>query len=191
MRPFHETAPTGPTAARAAAMQALVPVLETPRLILRAPRIEDFDAFAAMVLGPQGEHYGSCQTREDAWAEFIQLCVTWLLRGHGAWTVTDKATSEVLGVVQIGAEPGDQEPELGWIVSEAAEGKGIAQEAAKAVREEALGGFALSSLVSYIHHRNHRSVALAERLGAIRDQAAEARLDDEFRVYRHAPGAAI
>lgn len=187
--PFHETAPTGPTAALAARMQALVPVLETGRLILRAPRVDDFDAFAAMVSGPRGAFYGRPETREDAWAIFMQLVGTWPLRGHGAWTVTDRATGKVLGIVQIGAEPGDMEPELGWIIAEDAEGRGIAQEAAAAVRAQAFGPLGLSSLVSYIDVANTRSATLAERLGARRDPSAEAALsdDDKCRVYRHFP----
>ena len=189
MTAFHETAPEGPTANLAAAMQALVPTLHTDRLVLRAPVIGDFDAFAAMVLGPQGRFYGHRQTREDAWADFMQLTGTWYLRGHGAWTVTDKASGAVLGFVQIGAEPGDREPELGYLVSEAAEGKGIALEAAEAVRAQALGPFALPSLVSYVAPENSRSIALAGRLGTRRDEAAEADMpeDDRALVFRHAP----
>ncbi|MEQ8898837.1 MAG: GNAT family N-acetyltransferase [Roseovarius sp.] len=188
---FHETAPSGPTADLAARFQALIPVLETDRLILRAPRIEDFDGFATMVCGERGTYFGHPGTRADAWQGFMQITGTWALRGHGAWAVTDRATGTLLGFVQLGAEPGDLEPELGWIVSAEAEGKGIAHEAAEAVRAHALGAFALPSLVSYIDARNTRSCTLADRLGARRDPAAEAAIaglqDDGEHcvVYRH------
>ena len=186
---FHETAPSGPTAQIAMAMQALIPVIETERLRLRAPRIEDFDAFANAVSGPRGQYYGDYDDREGAWADFIQLTGTWLLRGHGAWTVTDKTTHAVLGLVQIGAEPGDQEPELGFIVSQEAEGKSVAFEAAKAVRDHGFGAFKLPSLVSYVDAQNARSAALARRLGAQRDKTAEAGFpkDDRPLVFRHQP----
>lgn len=185
--PFHETAPTGPAAALAARMQALIPVLETERLILRGPRIEDFDAFADMIAGPRGAFYGQPETREDAWAIFMQLVGTWPLRGHGAWTVTDRATGTVLGMVHIGAEPGDMEPELGWVLAEETEGEGVAREAAGAVRALAFETLGLASLVSYVDDANTRSAALADRLGARRDPAAEAALPDagKCRVYRH------
>ncbi|WP_422025366.1 GNAT family N-acetyltransferase [Roseovarius sp.] len=189
--PFHETPPTGATADLAARIQALIPVLETERLVLRAPRIEDFEAFAAMVDGPRGSFFGHPQTRADAWEIFMQLTGTWPLRGHGAWTITDRASGAVLGMVLIGAEPGDMEPELGWAVTPEAEGRGIAFEAAQAVRDHAFGPLGLTRLVSYVDADNIRSVALAERLGATRDQAAEAALPEADRcaVYRHsAPG---
>lgn len=189
-KPFHETLSTGPAATTAAKMQALVPLLTTDRMILRAPRIEDFDAFAEMLAPPRGKFYGDCQTREDAWGEFMQLNATWLLRGYGAWAMTDRASGEVLGFVQIGAEPGDWEPELGWVVSEAAEGKGYAREAARAVRAYAFDTLGLPSLVSYVDEDNTRSARLAESLGATRDPEAESWLneDEACCVYRHPKG---
>ena len=185
--PFHETAPSGPMAALASQMQALIPVLKTERLILRGPRIEDFDAFAAMGEGPRGQFYGRPKTRDDAWANFMQLTGTWALRGHGAWTVTDRTDGAILGFVQIGAEPGDMEPELGWIVSYDAEGHGLAFEAAQAVRAQGFGPFALAKMVSSLDARNSRSQALAQRLGAKRDTDAEARLPEAEAcfVFRH------
>ena len=192
MTPFHETLSTGPAAATAQQMQALVPVLETDRMILRAPQITAFDAFADMLSPPRGKFYGDCQTREDAWGEFMQLNATWLLRGYGAWALTDRDTGEVLGFVQIGAEPGDWEPELGWVVSKSAEGKGFAAEAARAVRAYAFGTLNLPSLVSYIDEENAPSIRLAERLGATRDAEAEGYLSEEDAccVFRHDPEGA-
>lgn len=190
--PFHESLSTGPAAAIAAQMQALVPVLETERMILRAPRIEDFDAFAQMLAPPRGKFYGDTQTREDAWGEFMQLNATWLLRGYGAWALTHRETGDVLGFVQIGAEPGDWEPELGWVVSHSAEGHGFATEAAIAIRSYAFHTLKLPSLVSYVDEDNTRSRRLAERLGAARDATAEAYLneDEVCCVYRHDPAEA-
>ncbi len=169
MTAFHETAATGPCADRAAAMQALVPVIETPRLTLRAPQIGDFQDYCGIVLGPQGKFWGRPKTREDAWRDFMQMTGTWYLRGHGTWTITDKDTGAVLGFVLIGAEPGDEAPELGFVVAEEAEGKGLASEAARAVLEHGYGPMRLPHLVSYVDARNARSIALAERLGARRE----------------------
>ncbi|MEM9844221.1 MAG: GNAT family N-acetyltransferase [Pseudomonadota bacterium] len=189
MTAFFETPSSGPTAALAAQMRALVPVLETERLVLRAPCMEDFNALADMLLGPRGKYYGDCKTRDEIWGEFIQVTATWYLSGFGAWTAVDKATGEIQGFFQIGAEPGDHEPELGYVVSQQAEGKGIAFEASSAVRDFALDRFELSSLVSYVDAENTRSVALANRLGGKRDTQAEAIVaadGDPCLVFRYA-----
>lgn len=189
MIPFHETPATGPAAALAARMQAMVPTLRTARLILRAVRIEDFAAFAEIVLGPQGRFYGAPRTRDEAWGIFMQLSGTWYLRGHGAWTVTDRDAGTVLGFVHIGAEPGDMEPELGFVIAQAAEGRGLAFEAADAVKGHARDVLRLDRLVSYVDRANTRSARLAERLGARRCAVAEAALPEADQadtcVYRY------
>ncbi|MEL6167508.1 MAG: GNAT family N-acetyltransferase [Pseudomonadota bacterium] len=188
MTAFHERPSSGPTARRARILQAILPVIETSRLRLRAPRIEDFEAFAGMVLGPGGRFFGHPKSREDAWGEFIQLTGTWLLRGHGVWAVTEKPDPAVIGFVQIGAEPGDNEPELGYIFAPEVQGRGLATEAAMAARDQALGPDALDRLVSYIHPENSASIALATRIGGHLDPIAEAAMceDDDCVVVRHA-----
>ncbi|MDI3336567.1 GNAT family N-acetyltransferase [Defluviimonas aestuarii] len=184
IRPW-EQPPTGPAAALAGALSALIPVIETARLRLRAPRICDFDDWAAIECDERGRYIGGPMSREDAWLDFTQATATWLLRGHGLWTVEGKADGALLGFVLLGFEPGDREPELGYLFSAAAEGKGLAHEAALAARAHAFGALGWDTQVSYIDHGNDRSVRLAERLGATRDHAAEAAFDEPVLVYRH------
>ena len=125
-------------------------------------------------------------SREDAWDEFAKMSAGWLLHGHGGFTVQDASTDEIYGFVVLGLEPGDQEVELGFALTEAGEGKGIAYEAALAVRDWAATTLGLTGLVSYIDRDNSRSIALATRLAAVRDPKAEALLGDEATcVYRH------
>lgn len=188
MTAFHETPATGPCAARAAQMQALVPVLETQRLVLRAPVIEDFQRFAQIVTGPQGKTWGAPQDHDAAWYGFLQLTGTWYLRGQGAWVITLRETGETLGFSQISPEPGDDEHELGWLLAAEHQGQGYATEAARAIRDHAVTRMQLPSLVSYIYASNARSVAVAQRLGARPDQP-EGWPHADTLVYRHHPKA--
>ncbi len=86
-----------------------------------------------------------------------------------------------LGVVVLGFEPGDQDPELGIALIQAAEGRGLALEAAQAARDYALRSLELPRLVSYVSLDNIRSIALMERLGA----QSEPHLLNGSLVYRH------
>ena len=185
----HERLPeSGPAADLAARRSALVPVLETARLRLRAPSLGDFPAWAGILCSPRAAYMDGPYERDEAFMEFAASVGSWLLRGHGPWTVEDRATGEVLGFVCLNMEPSDQEPELGFFLRQGAEGRGIAEEASRAARAQgwALG---LPSLVSYIDPANARSAALAERLGARRDARAEAAFagtpDEGVAVYRH------
>lgn len=183
----HEAAPTGASAVFAARLQDMLPRLETRRLILRAPVIGDFQAYGQILMSERAVHLQGPFSRREAWLDFTQCVAMWHLRGHGLWTITAKGDAAVLGFVLICMEYGDREPELGWFLTEAAEGHGYAQEAAEAARDHGTGPLALASLVSYIDPPNARSIRLAERLGAVRDEAAAASFDEPVLVYRHWP----
>ncbi|PRX33782.1 Protein N-acetyltransferase, RimJ/RimL family [Meinhardsimonia xiamenensis] len=185
MIPRHEMPPAGSAAALAETIAAAIPVLETERTRLRAPRIGDFDLYASIVCSPRGSHLGGPYTRADAWSDFSRAVAGWLLHGHGLWCVETRADRLAIGFVVIGLEPGDAEPELGFLFAREVEGKGFAREAAAAARDFAWHRLGLESLVSYIDAENTRAIELALRLGARRDAAAEARLAEPACVYRH------
>ncbi len=100
----HECPIPGPAADFAATLAAQLPVIETARLRLRAPRLADFDAWAEIFGGPAGPQLGGPFDRDDAFTDFAATCGLWLLRGHGVWTVEPKVGGEVLGFVLIGFE---------------------------------------------------------------------------------------
>jgi RimJ/RimL family protein N-acetyltransferase len=176
------TAPlSGPSQAMAQRIAALVPVLTTPRLTLRAPLLDDFGAWFAIVGGDRAEYIGGALDEDEAWAEFCTNTANWMLRGHGMWTINGPG-SQVVGFALLGFEPGDQEHELGYLMCVSGEGQGFATEAAAAARDYAVQVLGLPSLVSYVAHENHRSAAVAERLGAIRDGVI-----DGCDIWRHHP----
>jgi len=72
------------------------------------------------------------------------------------------------------------------MVLDGLEGKGLAYEASLAVLAWAYGPRGIASLVSYIDPGNARSIRLAERLGATRDDAAPKPEGEVCVTYRHA-----
>ena len=185
----HERPVPGPAASFAAELASHLPRLETARLVLRAPRLDDIDAWHEVLQGPAAPWLGGPFTRDQSFAEFATSVGLWLLRGHGLWTVEAKA-GQTLGFVLLGFEPGDHEPELGFLFRPEAEGQGYATEAARALLAHAFGTLGWYSVVSYIAPGNARSIRLAERLGARRDPVAEAALGGGTLVYRHKREAA-
>ena len=65
------------------------------------------------------------------------------------------------------------------------EGKGHAFEAASLARDFAFGTLGLSMSASAILTRTMRSIRLAERLGAVRDETAATPNGEPCLVYRH------
>jgi RimJ/RimL family protein N-acetyltransferase len=164
-----------------------IPVINTERLTLRAPRLEDFEPYAAYFASARAELERGRLDRAGAWKEFGAVAGQWLLRGYGGFSIEDRVSGGYLGEVGVFHEDSYPEPELGWMLVAAAEGRGIAHEAALAVRRWAYRALGLTTLVSYIDAGNARSIRLAERLGATRDDAAALPENERCLVYRH-PG---
>ena len=77
------------------------PVLETERLILRAPRLGDFPAFAAHCASDRALFATGRLSRREAWLEFAAACGSWALHGFGAWSVEDRGSGTYLGEILI------------------------------------------------------------------------------------------
>ncbi len=98
-----------------------------------------------------------------------------------------------MGFASHAVEYGDAEPEIGWLLTEAAEGKGIATEAAAAVRDHHFATLGQPTVVSYVDPANTASARVAEKLGATRDADAEAgfaKHGEAVQVWRHRRGEA-
>ncbi|MEM9967032.1 MAG: GNAT family N-acetyltransferase [Pseudomonadota bacterium] len=163
---------------------AQIPVIETERLRLRAPKLADLEALTAFFASPRSEMVGGPLSALEAHRKLLTPFGAWSLRGHGMWHVANKDTDAYLGTTGVSFGPGWHEEELGWSVTEEAEGKGIAFEAAHAARGYAACNLSLNGMISYIDPANTRSAALARRLGATLERE-DIFLDKPVHVYRH------
>lgn len=142
-----------------------IPVIETERLILRAPQIGDYPVVAAF-LGSDRSDEPMGETA--AWGAFAAGTGQWALRGYGQWIGEDRATAAPLVRVGIYHPPFWPEPELAWAVLDVrAEGRGLALEAALAARAAAARLWGILRPISSIFPGNIRSETLAARLGAV------------------------
>jgi RimJ/RimL family protein N-acetyltransferase len=146
-----------------------IPVIRSQTLVLRAPTLADFEHRAAFYASPRSVHEGGPCDRRQAWRIFASEVGQWPLMGYGPFSVEDATTGAYRGEVGIYRPEGFPEPELGWFVVPGAEGRGIAFEAARAVMDWARDTFGWDRLVNYISPQNHRSIALALRLGGVID----------------------
>ena len=181
----HEIAIPGVAASFAATLSGMLPEIETARLRLRAPRLSDFDAWAEILTGPATHHLGGLFSCDESFLEFLASCGTWLLCGHGPWAVEPKAGGDILGFILLGFEPGDAEPELGYLFRPTAEGRGYATEAVQAARAHVFTALGLDRVVSYIAPENAASARLARRVGAVQDG-----MHDGSQIWVHAPALA-
>ncbi len=161
------------------------PVLHSSRLSLRAPVASDWPAWRDFSATDRARFVGGPVDPEKSWRAFGHFIGHWVLRGFGSFVVTLRDDAAPIGAVGPWCPEGWPECEIGWTMWDpAAEGRGYAFEAATTARAHAFVDLGWATAVSYIDPDNARSIALAERLGAVRDDAAE-RQDPRDLVYRH------
>lgn len=149
--------------------------LETPRLRLRARRLEDFDAFAAIWASPTVVRFvgGVPLSREAAWVRFLRQAGHWFLLGYGYFAVEEKATGRFIGEVGFQDMRRDIVPsieglmEAGWILAEEAQGKGLAEEAMCAALLWADAHGTGDHIACIIHPDHAGSLRVAQKLGFV------------------------
>jgi RimJ/RimL family protein N-acetyltransferase len=164
------------------------PLLETERLTLRAPGMQDWDAWCDFIIRDDRSKFVRAGEMDEpkAWRALCHITGMWALRGYGSFVFTMKGEARALGMTGPWHPWEWPEREIGWTIwSTEAEGKGLAFEAATAARAFAFETLGWDSAVSYIHPENIRSISLANRLGATLEPGARFPGEGPALVYRH------
>ena len=164
-----------------------IPTVRTERLLLRAFRDDDLDAFAAMCADPDVMRYigaGDTVDRNAAWRTMAGFNGHWSLRGFGIWAIERLSDGAFIGRVGLHHPPYWPALEAGWVLARDAWGQGYAKEGAAATLAHARRALPAQRLVSYIQPGNERSVRVAQALGAVFDGQADL-LGTPVQVYVH------
>jgi RimJ/RimL family protein N-acetyltransferase len=146
-----------------------LPIFETTRLRLRQRSAADEEACFAMDREP-----GMLRYIAGPWADTAAHRAFIAARtrgpypaGLGYWSILDKTSGEAfLGwVLLIPVDARGPEVEIGWRLRGAAQGRGIATEAAGIVLRHGLETLGLAAIVAEIDGRNAASLRVAEKLG--------------------------
>jgi len=144
------------------------PQIETERLILRLPRIEDFERYAELHADEEAaRHIGGVLLRAPAWRKFLQMPGAWMVQGYAMFSVVDKASGLWLGQVGPWQPEGWPGTEVGWAFHRSAWGKGYAMEAAVAAIDWVFDELGWREVIHSIAPENLASQVLAQRLGSV------------------------
>jgi len=147
--------------------QPTFPRIETERLILRLPRVEDFDAYAELFTDEDATRYiGGVLKRGAAWRRFLQMPGAWMVQGFAMFSVLDKRSGEWLGQAGPWRPQGWPGTEVGWSFRRSAWGRGFASEAASASIDWAFANLGWTEVIHCIAPDNEASKKLAGRLGS-------------------------
>lgn len=151
-------------------------VLETERLRLRAYRREDAEALAPMFADAEHmRYYPAPFSPEETQAWVDRQLERYRADGFGLLIVEDRYTGEVVGTCGPAVQlvDGGREVEIGWHVRPGWKGRGIAPEAAAAVRDWAFANLDVDHLISLVRPENRPSARVADRIGMHVDREVE------------------
>jgi len=141
--------------------------IETPRLLLRPTRREDFEAWAAFMADPESARYvGGTQPRSVAWRGFLTMAGAWAIQGFAMFSVIEKASGRWIGRIGPWQPEGWPGTEVGWGIVRDRCGLGYATEAATATIDWAFATLSWSEVIHTIDVENVASQAVARKLGS-------------------------
>ncbi|MEO7454884.1 MAG: GNAT family N-acetyltransferase [Gemmatimonadaceae bacterium] len=143
-------------------------MIETERLLLRQPKLEDLDRWAELMASEDAARYiGGVQPKSVVWRSMMSIAGSWQLTGAGMFSVVDKASGLWIGRVGPWQPYGWPGTEVGWSLHPDAWGRGYALEAARATMDYAVDTLGWTDIIHSIHPDNAPSQRLAERLGSV------------------------
>lgn len=153
-------------------------ILETKRLLLRHPEIDDLDNLYALYSDPEIRQYfpDGTLTLEETREE-----IEWFLNGHpkypelGLWATILKETGQFIGRCGLlhWTIDGQDEVEVAYLIDKAYWGQGLGTEAAQGVLDYGFEKLGLSRLVCLITEGNQASIKVATKIGMTFDKASE------------------
>jgi RimJ/RimL family protein N-acetyltransferase len=138
-------------------------IAETERTILRHFHVADLDAIAAVFGDPEVMRFGQGPKPRE-WVE------KWL-KGCLEVYRPSNAVIGYCGLTLFEDVDGLREIEIGYRLARDCWGQGLATEAARAVRDHALGQLSLRRLIALIDAKNVRSIRVAEKIGLRHEKA--------------------
>ena len=145
-----------------------MPILETPRLILRPFREEDLDLLAPLMANTGFMRFSLGAFSREQTAGFLDKVIGWERRGlPSQFAVIHRDENRLIGYCGFFHQQvdGADEIEIGYRLHPDYWNQGLATEAAQAVRDHGFADLKLSRVISLIHPGNLPSQRVAEKNG--------------------------
>ena len=141
--------------------------IETPRLLLRVPRVEDLDEWARMMAdGEAAKFIGGVAPRSTTWRGLMTMIGSWHATGFAMFSVIEKSSGRWVGRLGPWMPEGWPGPEVGWAISRECWGRGYATEGAIASTHWAFDHLGWDRVIHSIDPDNIASQLVAKKLGA-------------------------
>jgi RimJ/RimL family protein N-acetyltransferase len=141
--------------------------VETPRLLLRVPRLDDLDPWATMMADPEVARFiGGVMPKAMVWRTLMVMIGAWHAHGFAMFSVIEKASGRWIGRLGPWQPDGWPGTEVGWAITRDRWGHGYATEGAIAATNWAFDHLGWTEVIHAIAPENVPSQRVAERLGS-------------------------
>lgn len=143
-------------------------ILTTTRCLVRETCEGDVDAFYEIYRDPCITEYMEAlfEDREQELAytrDYIRNVYEFY--GFGVWTVCLRETGQVIGRAGLSYREGYEDPELGFVIGKAWQGRGLAEEVCRAILRFGEEELCSGRTIAFVQAGNKASVRLLEKLG--------------------------
>lgn len=141
--------------------------LETDRLILRPPTLEDLDGWSQMMADEETARFiGGVAARPVCWRQLMTMIGAWHAQGFAMFSVIEKASGRWVGRLGPWFPEGWPGTEIGWAIVRDCWGRGYAVEGSKAAMGWAFDTLGWTDIIHSIAPNNLASQRVAEKLGS-------------------------
>ena len=144
-----------------------IPILKSPRLILRAIRADDHSHLVAMSQDSEivrHLHEGPTPSAAVVWQRMCMALGQWALRGYGMMAVDD--SDGFVGRLGVHHPYDATDPQIGYIFCQRGWGRGYATEGVGLILDWMFRTHGPQRLISEIARENVASARVASKLGA-------------------------
>ncbi len=146
----------------------MIPIIETERLVLRAPGAEDFSVYRDFFADAGASiAYNGPLSAGDSWRMLATDIGHWALRGYGRWAVTIKKTGEMVGGCGLWWPEAYPRSELTWWIIASARRQGYAREASVAAIKFGYETLGWPIVETHINDENLAARHLVKSLGGV------------------------
>jgi len=147
----------------------MIPLLETPRLVLRRLSLADLDALCELEGDPRVMRYvgrGAPWTRQQVWARLARVIDrTRTGGGFGVWAAVEQGRGEFVGVFLLVPFAQTDEVEVGYRLLPAHWGRGYATEGTKALIGYGFERLGLERIIAIAYPQNKTSIRVMQKAG--------------------------